>query len=430
MQVPTSRVAPSDGLRRPLLRRRRRPTGCVVDDFSIDATTVTNAEFASFVDATGYVTVAERDLDPADYPDAPPENLQPGSMVFTPDPRPGRPAPPQPVVAVEAGRLLAAPATARKSSIDKRLDHPVVHVAHEDALAYADLDRRGAADRGRVGVRRAGRARRRGVHLGRRGTARRQDHGQHVGRAGLPLAQHGRERLPAHGPGRQLPAQRLRPLRHGRQRLGVDRRLVDREPPRRTSTSPAACPTNPRGGDREQSYDPAQPQFKIARKVVKGGSHLCADSYCLRYRPAARRPQMIDTGTSHQGFRCVRRAPERGDTVRRDPAVLATGRHPRRRPRLPGRRRVDVPRRATGRVLRQRRHAVVREADLRPVRLLRRRPQGRSPRRPEPGREARVRGAALRRPGGHRRARAGADRDGADRAVQRAPPGGVHRPGA
>jgi sulfatase modifying factor 1 len=59
------------------------------------------------------------------------------------------------------------------------------------------------------------------------------------------------------------------------------------------------------GGDREASLDPAQPQFRVPRKVVKGGSHLCADSYCLRYRPAARRPQMIDTGMSHVGFRCA-----------------------------------------------------------------------------------------------------------------------------
>ena len=55
----------------------------------------------------------------------------------------------------------------------------------------------------------------------------------------------------------------------------------------------------------EDSYDPAQPQFPIPRKVIKGGSYLCADSYCMRYRPAARRPQMIDTGMSHIGFRCV-----------------------------------------------------------------------------------------------------------------------------
>ncbi len=53
------------------------------------------------------------------------------------------------------------------------------------------------------------------------------------------------------------------------------------------------------------SRDPSLPQFAIPRKVVKGGSFLCADDYCLRYRPAARRPQMIDTGMSHIGFRCV-----------------------------------------------------------------------------------------------------------------------------
>ena len=69
-------------------------------------------------------------------------------------------------------------------------------------------------------------------------------------------------------------------------------------------------PSRPRaGGTAEGSLDPAQPQFPVPRKVVKGGSFLCADSYCLRYRPAARRPQMIDTGMSHVGFRCVRDDP-------------------------------------------------------------------------------------------------------------------------
>jgi formylglycine-generating enzyme required for sulfatase activity len=67
---------------------------------------------------------------------------------------------------------------------------------------------------------------------------------------------------------------------------------------------------NPRIVSPEKSYDPAQPQFRIPRKVVKGGSHLCAPNYCLRYRPAARQPQMIDTGMSHIGFRCVTRSPQ------------------------------------------------------------------------------------------------------------------------
>ena len=74
--------------------------------------------------------------------------------------------------------------------------------------------------------------------------------------------------------------------------------------------APKACcvPENPRGGREEASYDPCQPQIKIPRKVIKGGSHLCAPNYCRRYRPAARHAEPVDTSTSHLGFRCVIRA--------------------------------------------------------------------------------------------------------------------------
>jgi formylglycine-generating enzyme required for sulfatase activity len=70
---------------------------------------------------------------------------------------------------------------------------------------------------------------------------------------------------------------------------------------------PKACciPQNPRGGSLEGSYDPRQPTIMIPRKVIKGGSHLCAPNYCRRYRPAARHAQPVDTSTSHVGFRCV-----------------------------------------------------------------------------------------------------------------------------
>ena len=71
---------------------------------------------------------------------------------------------------------------------------------------------------------------------------------------------------------------------------------------------PCCIPSNPRGGKVDGSYDQATPQFRIPRKVIKGGSHLCAPNYCMRYRPAARRPQMTDTGTGHVGFRCIVRA--------------------------------------------------------------------------------------------------------------------------
>jgi formylglycine-generating enzyme required for sulfatase activity len=76
---------------------------------------------------------------------------------------------------------------------------------------------------------------------------------------------------------------------------------------RHEADAPKACciPENPRGGREDASYDPCQPQIKIPRKVLKGGSHLCAPNYCRRYRPAALHAEPVDTSTSHVGFRCV-----------------------------------------------------------------------------------------------------------------------------
>ena len=71
-----------------------------------------------------------------------------------------------------------------------------------------------------------------------------------------------------------------------------------------------ACCTldNPRGGDAEKSRDPRVPDVRVPRKVMKGGSYLCAPNYCRRYRPAARMAQAIDSSTNHLGFRCIKRA--------------------------------------------------------------------------------------------------------------------------
>ena len=87
-----------------------------------------------------------------------------------------------------------------------------------------------------------------------------------------------------------------------------------------TADAAKACciPENPRGAPEHASYDSAQPQIKIPRKVIKGGSHLCAPNYCRRYRPAARHAQPVDTSTSHVGFRCVVRA---GNNHRRGDAT-------------------------------------------------------------------------------------------------------------
>ena len=99
-------------------------------------------------------------------------------------------------------------------------------------------------------------------------------------------------RLRGHLAGRALPAERLRALRHGRQRLGVDGRRRSRS--RAPSGRPCCAP---------QLRAPATGAFP--RKVIKGGSHLCAPNYCLRYRPAARQGETVDTSTCHIGFRCV-----------------------------------------------------------------------------------------------------------------------------
>jgi formylglycine-generating enzyme required for sulfatase activity len=80
--------------------------------------------------------------------------------------------------------------------------------------------------------------------------------------------------------------------------------------PRHEGDAAKSCcvPRNPRGASIAESFDVREPTVRIPRKVLKGGSHLCADNYCRRYRPAARYPQPIDTSTSHVGFRCVLRA--------------------------------------------------------------------------------------------------------------------------
>ena len=97
-------------------------------------------------------------------------------------------------------------------------------------------------------------------------------------------------RLRGHLAGRRLPAQRLRPLRHGRQRVGVDVDYFSRDPRARE------CRAAGRAGAGTST---------IPRRVIKGGSHLCAPNYCLRYRPAARQAEAVDTSTWHIGFRCI-----------------------------------------------------------------------------------------------------------------------------
>ena len=195
-----------------------------VDDFWIDRTPVTNRQFKEFVNATGHVTFAEIPPDPKDYPGALPHMIYAGSLVFTP--------PNHPVDLRDWSQWWSFTKGADwrhpygpKSNINALDNHPVVHVSLSRRAGLRAMGRQGAADRSGMGICRARRPRRRRIRLGRRVHARRQAHGQHLaGRISAPESQRGR--LRAHLAGDGVPAERLRRLRHDRQCLGMDHRLV------------------------------------------------------------------------------------------------------------------------------------------------------------------------------------------------------------
>ena len=273
-----------------------------VGGFWLARTAVTNAEFAEFVEVTGYVTVAEQPLDPADFPGAPPENLVPGSMVFT------RTAGPVDLRHLSQWWTWTPGAYWRhphgpRSSLAGLEDHPVVHVAYQDATAFAawagkDLPTEAEWEHAARG--------------GLDGAA--YTWGDEPEAPGAMLANfwHGDfPWRPAPGYGSTRPVGSFPPNGSGLHDMAgnVWEWTTDWYSARHPDDAEKPCcvPRNPSGGREEDSFDPAQPQFHVPRKVIKGGSFLCADSYCRRYRPAARRPQMIDTGMSHIGFRCLRR---------------------------------------------------------------------------------------------------------------------------
>ena len=197
-----------------------------VDGFWIDAFQVTNRLFAAFVDETGYVTVAERPLDPSAFPGAPAENLVPGSLVFT------RTTGPVDLRHLSQWWTWTPGACWRHPDGPGELDRGPRGRARgarrlRGRRGVRGLGREGAADRGGVGAGRARRARRLRLRLGRRAGGSRRAPCELLARR-LPLAVASPATAP--GAGRLLPAERLRPLRHGRQRLGVDGRLVRRAP--------------------------------------------------------------------------------------------------------------------------------------------------------------------------------------------------------
>jgi formylglycine-generating enzyme len=263
-----------------------------VEPFWIDTRPVTNAEFHRFVRDTGYVTIAERAPDPAEFPGADPAALVPGALVFRPT------AGPVPLddfrqwwdyVPGADWRHPGGPGT----TLDGLTHHPVTQVAHADARAYAQWAGKSLPSEAQW---------------------------EFAARGGLPAATFpwGDEFAPrgrrmantwlGRFPWEFLPG-RGQADRPGTTKVGIYppngyglfdmagnvwEWTADHFRPGHDEPVGACCaPAPPVAGE------------PYPRRVTKGGSYLCAPNYCLRYRPAARQGQSEDTATCHLGFRCV-----------------------------------------------------------------------------------------------------------------------------
>ena len=261
-------------------------------------------QFRRFVKDTGHVTFAEIAPDPKDYPGALPHMLRAGSLVFVKSKGP---------VDLKNWsnwwtfgfgadwRHPYGPGSSNKG-LD---DHPVVHISYRDAEAYAkwagkelptEAEWEFAARGGLEGAEFAW--------------------GSELVPGGKYMANTWQGEFPwqnllSDGYEATSPVGTYPPNGYGLYDMigNVWEWTTDWYSQKHTADAAKPCcmPQNPRGGPEEQSYDPCQPNIKIPRKVIKGGSFLCAPSYCRRYRPAARHAEPIDTSTCHLGFRCIKR---------------------------------------------------------------------------------------------------------------------------
>jgi sulfatase modifying factor 1 len=270
-----------------------------VEGFWMDTYTVTNQEFARFVEATGHVTLAEIAPKAEDYPGALPELLLPASVVFK-----------QPAQRVDLrnhynwwtyvpGADWRHP-EGPDSSIKDRMQHPVVHIAYQDAEAYAkwagkelpteaewEFAARGGLDGASYGW------------------------GEELAPGGKHLANTWQGEFPwqnllTDGYEGTAPVGKFPANAYGLfDIIGNVWEWTTSWYAAHHMAAPCCASFNPKGGERDHSYDPVTPEIRIPRKVIKGGSFLCAPNYCKRYRPAARMAQPVDTSTCHVGLRLI-----------------------------------------------------------------------------------------------------------------------------
>jgi sulfatase modifying factor 1 len=262
-----------------------------VDPFSIERHPVTNAQYAEFISATGYVTVAERPLDPASYPGVAAEDLAPGALVFRPaagpvdlrdwrqwwDWAPGA-----------CWRHPFGPDGDARTHAAHRSDHPVVQVAYPDAAAYASWAGRRLPSEAQW------------EYAARGGATTTYAWGDDVAPHGRLMANTWQGRFPYRNDGA----------------LGwVGTSPVGTFPPNgfglldmignvwEWTTTQYSVHHQPEAA--KGCCTPSTTPDPTINQTLKGGSHLCAPEYCHRYRPAARSSQSQDSATTHIGFRCV-----------------------------------------------------------------------------------------------------------------------------
>ena len=277
-----------------------------VPGFWIDSHPVTVEQFRRFVKATGYVTIAERPLRPADYPGADPALLVPGSLVFHRTPGPVDLSDYRNWWSYVPGACWRRP-EGPGSDCRRRERHPVTHIAYPDAQAYAawagkelptEAEWEYAARGGLDGAIFAW--------------------GDEFAPGGVMMANTWQGQFPWQNlltdryEGTS-PVGAFPPNEYGLYDMtgNVWEWTCDYFAPRHRGEPPSACcaPSGPRDGP-ETGRPTAEGGTGFRRMVIKGGSHLCAPNYCLRYRPAARQGETEDSATCHLGFRCVLRTSE------------------------------------------------------------------------------------------------------------------------
>ncbi|MBP0021491.1 MAG: formylglycine-generating enzyme family protein [Cyanobacteria bacterium SBLK] len=264
-----------------------------VESFCIDRHEITNAEYRQFVEATGYQTVAERPIPKEQFPDLTDEQRQPGSIVFW------SPESLQQLTYLSWWHWVVGANWQHPDGPESTLsgldDYPVVHIAYEDAVAYAnwvgkslpteaqwEYAARGGLDADAIAPRKQYAPTNANTWQGIFPIFNTKEDG-YLGPA---------------------PIQSFQPNGYGLYDMlgNVWELTADWY---RAGHPDKGGSFNPTGPDRASSFDPKKPQ-EGALHVIKGGSFLCAPNYCSRYRPEARESQALDTGTNHIGFRLVR----------------------------------------------------------------------------------------------------------------------------